>query len=320
MPPSFTLRIAADDPELEQHVYLTLHVQYSKTYPAAPATFTIKAPMGGLSADHLKTLTNEIQKKAKELARSKQEMVFDQIRQLCADFMNTNHTYQKPNVVKLEAKPTQSLATEMQVRAASAERAQKVKAALEADGQRQLEEERANRLANEMKRDTQRREQKIRADQERKQARERFLDRSEQDDSIVKFDNGAIKLEDGRSFNAVKILMHRNCILGKISAVEPILDSPTTGPSTIELDLHTFHFTPTYYSRSQGRKRLKEVESELQVLRGLSHPNLTRVYAAELKKSLEDGQVLFVLTQRPPSLTLKDVLEQSDTLRPEKAV
>ncbi|KIO29721.1 hypothetical protein M407DRAFT_226587 [Tulasnella calospora MUT 4182] len=250
MPPSFTLRVASDDPELEQHVYLTLHVQYSKTYPTAPATFTIKAPMGGLSSDHLKTLTNEIQRKAKELARSKQEMVFD-IRQLCVDFMNAHHTYQKPNVVKLEAKPTQSLATEMQVRAASAERAQKVKAALEADGQRQLEEERASRLAHEMKRDTQRREQKIRADQERKQARERFLDRSEQDDSVVKFENGGIKLEDGRTFNAVKILMHQNCVLGKISAVEPILDSPTPSACSVELDLHAFYFTPTYYSRSQ---------------------------------------------------------------------
>lgn len=148
--------------------------------------------------------------------------------------------------------------------------AQKVKAALEADGQRQLEEERANRLANEMKRDTQRREQKIRADQERKQARERFLDRAEQDDYVVKFENGGIKLEDGKTFNAVKILMHRNCawrfmvrdtgltgsqigVLGKISAVEPILDSPTPSPCSAELDLHEFHFTPTYYSRSQGQ-------------------------------------------------------------------
>ncbi|KAG8989771.1 hypothetical protein FRB90_002076, partial [Tulasnella sp. 427] len=317
MPPSFTMRIAADDPELEQHIYITLHVH--KTYPSAPATFTIKAPMGGLSASHLKTLTSEIHRKAQELSRNKQEMVFD-IRQLCVDFMNTYHTYQKPSVVKPEAKLTPSLATEMQVRAASAERAQKVKAAQEADGQRQLEEERANRLANEMKRDTQRREQKIRAEQERKQARERFLDRSEQDDSIVKFDGGSIRLEDGRTFNAVKILMPHPCVLGTISAVEPILDSPSPSASSMLLDLHSFHFSPTYYSRSQGRKRLKEIESELQVLRGLSHPNLLKVYAAELKRSPEDGQVLHVLTERPPSLTLKEVLEQSDTLRPEKAV
>lgn len=202
--------------------------------------------------------------------------------------MNTHHTYQKPSVVKPESKLTPSLATEMQVRAASAERvrahlllivveadgplefqAQKVKAALEADDQRQQEEERASRLAYEMKRDTQRREQKIRADQERKQAMERFLVRSEQDDSIVKFDGGNVQLEDGRTFNAVKILMPHACtfkilafktgfdekllgLLGKISAVEPILDTPIPSSKATELDLHSFYFTSTYYSRSQG--------------------------------------------------------------------
>ena len=69
---------------------------------------------------------------------------------------------------------------------------------------RQIEEERAHRLEDEMQRDRQRREKKLQADQQRKKERERFLDR-EQDDTTVRFAS-PVKIDDV-GFAAVKVLM-----------------------------------------------------------------------------------------------------------------
>ncbi|KAG8905299.1 hypothetical protein FRB99_000272 [Tulasnella sp. 403] len=300
MPPSITLRIASDDPELAPHVYLTLHVQYSKTYPSAPATFTIKPPLAGLSTDHVKELTTEIQKKAKELSRYKQEMVFDAP-------IKTLHDGRSPA----------SLAAEMKSRTEDAERVQKALEEREAHGMRERERERADRLAVEMQLDRQRKEKKLRADLEKKNARERFLNR-EHDESVERFTQ-PIVLGEGITFGAVKILLSEAVPLGRISAVEPIVESP--GSVEIPpLGLCSVLLTSAYYNRSQGKKRLREIEAEVQALRTLSHPNLARIYAAELKKNHEDNQTLIVLTDRAAPLTLRDVLEQSETLRPEKAV
>lgn len=70
-----------------------------------------------------------------------------------------------------------------------------------------------------------------------------------------------------------------------------------------------------------GRKRVREVETELRVLQSLRHPNLAPLYYTELRDSGHGGHpTLYILTQKPHALNLQDVLEQLDVLRTEKAV
>ncbi|KAG8961816.1 hypothetical protein FRC03_004923 [Tulasnella sp. 419] len=309
--PAFTLRITPDDPELKPHVFFTLHVLYNKTYPAAPATFTIKPPMAGLNQTHIKSLSNRIRDKAKELARHRQEMVFE-IQLLCAEYIGSNHTYQRPSRLK----ETKSLAAEMKARAQQTEKELQELAEKQADGLRQQEEDRAHRLAHEMALDIQRKEQRLRAEDEKRKAREIHL-RSESDDLTETFPT-AVRLTDDVSFRTVKLHTPRQDALGKVFLADPVLDSPSTPISPLEL--HTFVFSSAYYGRSQGKKRLRDLQQELEDLIPLRHPNLSSTYYAEIKKVEENGQTLNILTDRTPSLTLRDVLEHCDSLRYDKAI
>lgn len=81
------------------------------------------------------------------------------------------------------------------------------------------------------------------------------------------------------------------------------------------------HFTDIIYS---GRKKLKQVEAEINRLSGIVHPNLLRVLAVKLSMPHTDGNNhdsgrLVVLSEERPRLSLEDVLEDSDSLREGKA-
>ena len=62
----------------------------------------------------------------------------------------------------------------------------------------------------------------------------------------------------------------------------------------------------------------------MQDLVSLRHPNLVSFYAAELKEKTGSqhpkSQVLNVLTERIPSMSLQDVLEHCERISPEKAL
>ncbi|KAG8885633.1 hypothetical protein FRB98_001726 [Tulasnella sp. 332] len=323
MPPAFSLRVAPDDSNLNGHVFFTLHVQYSKTYPAIPATFTIKAPMSGLSQQGIKSLSNLIRDKAKQLSQIRQEMVFE-IHLLCIDFLTKNHTYQRPEqpAESIDTLVAVSLAAEMDVRAKHAEQAMQEQADKEADGLRKQEQERADRLAHEMQLDVKRREQTMRAEQERKKARESVLslDGDGRVDRNERFTN-AISIGEGlTTFNSVRIVGSRSGTFGKVLIVEPVLDTVGENDCLPPMELQSITFESAYYQRSQGKKRLRELETELQDLVTLQHPNLSLVYAAEIKRSDQGSQTLNLLTEPATSLTLEDVLEHSDGIRRDKAV
>lgn len=71
-----------------------------------------------------------------------------------------------------------------------------------------------------------------------------------------------------------------------------------------------------------GRKKLKQVEAEISRLSTISHPNLLRVLAVKLSLPHGNGAGparLVILSEERPSLSLEDVLEDSECLRENKA-
>jgi translation initiation factor 2-alpha kinase 4 len=82
------------------------------------------------------------------------------------------------------------------------------------------------------------------------------------------------------------------------------------------LELYVVTFESQYYTTSQGRKKLKQVEQEIQRLSTVRHTKLLSVYAVKLHIPHSSGPPqLMVLSEQLPLLTLYDVLEDSECLR-----
>lgn len=114
---------------------------------------------------------------------------------------------------------------------------------------------------------------------------------------------------------------------------DPVCDDVNT---TLPLELFVVTFQSHYYTTSQGsylsfhffvlansrsgRKKLKQVEAEIQRLTAVRHPNHTSVFAVKLTQPNSSGpSQLMVLSEQAPALTLQDVLEDCDSLREERA-
>jgi len=115
---------------------------------------------------------------------------------------------------------------------------------------------------------------------------------------------------------------------------DPMVDDVST---TLPLELYVVTFEAPYYSSNQGtsiplilcqrrancstgRKKLKQVEAEIQRLTTVRHQNLISVFAVKLNIPHSSGPPqLMVLSEQGPALTLHDVLQDCDSLREERA-
>lgn len=87
-----------------------------------------------------------------------------------------------------------------------------------------------------------------------------------------------------------------------------------------QLELLVVEFNSRYYSTAHGRKKLKSLADDLRRLARVRHTNLLAVLASKLSlPNTSSAPKLFVLHERRPSLTLQDVLEDSESLREDRA-
>ena len=106
--------------------------------------------------------------------------------------------------------------------------------------------------------------------------------------------------------------------LGIVHQAQPVADDEHSNDVLIEL--LSIAFDSRYYSTGQGRRKLKVLEAELQKLTIIRHPNLLAVLAVKLILPNSNSQPkLLILHERRPSVTLQDVLEDSDWLRESRA-
>lgn len=86
------------------------------------------------------------------------------------------------------------------------------------------------------------------------------------------------------------------------------------------MELHVVAFDSPYYKSSQGRKKLRHLEEEISRLVSVKHPNVLKTLAVKLHTPHSSGPPqLLVLSEQSPSLTLKDVLDDCDILREDRA-
>lgn len=90
--------------------------------------------------------------------------------------------------------------------------------------------------------------------------------------------------------------------------------------ASFHLEVFTVTFESRYYSTSQGRKKLKQLEAEIQRLCSIRHTNLLAILAVKLMLPHSSGPPrLVMLCEGRPSVTLEDVLQDSDSLREDRA-
>jgi translation initiation factor 2-alpha kinase 4 len=106
--------------------------------------------------------------------------------------------------------------------------------------------------------------------------------------------------------------------------------------ATLPLEVHTIEFNSEYYASSQGnhidpspvlliicmhtgKKKLAQLEAEIQHLMKVHHPNLLSVLAVKLSFHHFGRSRLAILSEQRPALTLQDVLEDCDGLREDRA-
>ncbi|KAJ3517042.1 hypothetical protein NLJ89_g752 [Agrocybe chaxingu] len=304
----FIIRVAHPEPDHASKISIHLHVKFPKTYPRlACPTFTIEKPIKGINDTQIMRLSQEVNSEAQRLRGF--EMVFT-IVTFVQDWMSKNIT---PVVG--------SLALQMNQRAMDEERVRRQRELEEA----QLEEERARQAAQvldeQIQADAMR--QMLAREQQYKARRRANSEATEVPQILGETETPTETFQDmemnGVKFNTVKLFHPRTVPLGLVYMAEPVVPDIT---SVTPLELFVVNIQSPYYTTSQGRKKLAQVEDEIKHLINTRHPKLLSVYAVKLTipRSSDSGpSLLVVLTEQTPALTLHDVLEDCDSLREDRA-
>ncbi|KAH9923827.1 uncharacterized protein B0H18DRAFT_1013542 [Fomitopsis serialis] len=308
--PEFIIKVSHPDPEHTDKIYFHLHTKFPKTYPTiACPTFTIQQPIHGLKTNDITQLSNTIHAEAQK--QKGEEMVF-QIVTFAQEWITHN--------VKPPVEVVGSLATEMNRRAHEEELAKRQKE----EEQAEQEEERNHQLALEL-------EEQIRVDAYRQQLeRERLQQvrkRAMSDATEVPTTEDLTPTESftqeiewqGARFSKVKLFHPRQECLGTMYQADPVCEDDDQ-KKTLPLELLSITFHAQYYTTTQGRKKLKQLESEIQRLTLIRHANVLTTLAVKLTSPTSSGSPrLIILTEQRPAVTLKDVLEDCDWLREDRA-
>ncbi|KIL60768.1 hypothetical protein M378DRAFT_906708 [Amanita muscaria Koide BX008] len=301
--PEFIIRVG--HPDAAEKINLNLRVKFPKTYPSfAYALFTIDKPFRGITPDQVSKLTHGINIEAQKLKGS--EMVF-QIVTFVQEWLVSN--------ISPPVEVVGSLALQMNQRAMDEERARRQREAEDLQREQERAAKEAEKIQAQIKEDAMR---QLLAREEFK-ARHRANSESTAvpvagDTLTESFDEMEV---NGLRFNTVKLFHPRNEGLGTVYLAEPVCDDVHT---TFPLELFVVTFDTHYYTTSQGRKKIKQVEAEIQRLVAIRHPNLLSVFAVKLNLPHSSGPPqLMVLSEQAPPLTLHHVLEDTEALREDRA-
>ncbi|KAF8345771.1 kinase-like domain-containing protein [Amanita rubescens] len=301
--PEFLIKIAHPDSD---KVYLHLHTKFPKTYPSlACPIFTIEKPLLGLTIEQVTRLSHAVNGEAQKCRGS--EMVF-QIVNFVQEWFSEN--------VRPPVEVVGSLAVQMTQRAMDEERARKQREAEDLAREQERVAREAEALQAQIKEDAMR---QLLAREEFK-ARNRAYSESTAvpvaGDTLTETFSVEIEV-NGLRFSTVKLFHPRNERLGTVYLAEPVCDDVNT---TLPLELLVVAFDTHYYTTSQGRKKIKQVEAEIQRLISVRHQNILSVFAVKLNMPHSAGAPqLVVLSEQAPALTLFDVLEDCESLREERA-
>lgn len=303
----FIIKVVHPDPYHAPKVFFHLHVKFPKTYPTlATPVFTVQRPIRGIAHDVEVALSKVIHSEAQKLRGS--EMVFQII--TTAQEWIADH-------VQPPSEASGSLATEMTRRATQEERERRQKEEEEAERQSVLAAQLEAQLQEKIQADAQKhlmaKEMQYKA--ARRRAQSDATEVPSAGDTLTESFPVEVELR-GIRFNVVKMFHPKRECLGTTYLADPLCDDVH---ATLPLEVHTVEFNAEYYTTTQGKKKLGQVEAEIQRLIKVQHPNLIGVLAVKLSFPHVGPPRLAILSEQRPSLTLQDVLEDCHCLREDRA-
>lgn len=294
---SFELILRPDTDALKTTVFVKVRFRLPKRYPLLPPIITVLHDGAkGISEAHLKILQDKLTSKAKELVNIGDEMVYELYTE-GQDYISLNND----EAAKHNDGPNYSLEEEKQRREQERQEAETRRNREESQKQMQEEQERASKIA-----------QLIREQTDRNSAAREEIERKK--GSVAFSENTNANREPGPSQNPASNAIHTNRAPddGQHSSrrietfIDPIEQDQTSihhvvvGPLILKKSLssiyvveaahkegltwqmETFEISSQHYSLSNGKRRLEEVEWELDKLRKLRSESLVNVLAAAL--------------------------------------
>ncbi|KAI0696604.1 hypothetical protein BC835DRAFT_1341525 [Cytidiella melzeri] len=303
--PEFVIRVRHPDPKHAEDTFFSLHVKLPKTYPklAAPA-FTVQPPTAGLKAAQLNAVLQAIQEHVQTLKDS--EMVFEAIDAAQA-WLTAN--------VRPSTEPIGSLAVQMARRAYEEEQERKQRQEAEAEHANERERQREQVIEEEIRLNA----EKLHQMRKRAMSDVTEVPMDEEDGPRTSSETFAQDIEwQGLRFRKVSLFHPEKELLGTVFQAEPVVDGE--GASSLQFELFTVNFESKYYSTAQGRRKLRQLETECLRLTRLRHAHLLSVLAVKLTLSnTSSPSRLSILRERRPSVTLHDILEDCDHVRESRA-
>ncbi|RIA85582.1 kinase-like domain-containing protein [Glomus cerebriforme] len=314
----FRLHLCPNEEELKKHIKVDLHVKFPKTYPRISPEIKIENARG-LSSAQLKQLQIEVTRKVK--ANVGQEIVYT-IAEFVREFITTNNKG-IPSVVKQPSFHAQMLSRNEQM-----SKVQHEKEMEEINKAKQIKEQEDLNLAQKIEEETQRRKEKMEVErQKRKQLKFKVSqelnkcgDHNSMQFTTIDFDS-LIMLDpdDSQSIPFKSVMLGPSIGKGPIGITYIVQATnfqikEVSIPLRHILALKDIEITNPHYLELDGKRKLEEIERDLDVLKKIRHPNTVMIYESELKRRLT-GWNLYILMEYARGGTLVDLLKKCGVVR-----
>lgn len=329
--------------ENEANVTVDLKVRFPKSYPNKPPELHL-INSKGLSAPVLRQLTNSLQQTTKQLLG--QEMMYDLSDHVRAFLANHNAPPSATSKLTLHEQMTirneQDLKVEREREQEELDRKRK---------EREAELRVQSDMMNEkIQQDLERKRQHARAAREQRKelgfSDSEIIDDSDDfhaqfDDPSSLVDNGDIKVIRFENLITVSIEKEENGVIpkricfhtvaigpcvgkgvvGETFSAQPLNYQLTGNNSTEDVDnlllpcllaIKRVDVTGSYYTTQAGKRKLQDIERELDRLRSLQHPHILNIYDARLDRSRMDRNswILHILMEYEQGGSLYDLLKK----------
>ncbi|KAI9320676.1 kinase-like domain-containing protein [Dichotomocladium elegans] len=342
-PPEFILHLVPMEPE-EAHVTIDLKVRFTKTYPNKPPELHL-VNSHGLAPQTVKLLGESLEKAAKEMVG--REMVYELADHARAFLANYNHPPPEGSKLSFHEQMVKRLENDLKVEK-ERELMEQTRKAEEEEAERRVESEMMNaKIQQEIERKRQQAQEVRRRRQELGyedgevdddlygQVIDSGAENTDHEDGLrhillngseidaVQFENltSVPFRNDQICFRAVALgpqISHEEIsetfcaqplgykIVGRDADTE---DDPQSLPSLVVV--RRVKVSGSYYMTPAGKRKLQEVERELDRLRSLQHINIVAIYDAKLERSkLEQHTwMLHILMEHAQGTTLYDLLQ-----------
>ncbi|RUS33243.1 hypothetical protein BC938DRAFT_472418 [Jimgerdemannia flammicorona] len=310
--------------EQERHAAIDLRVKFSKTYPRNAPDLKLENPRG-LSPAQVQQLQQQLPAKIRELMG--EEMIYE-IAAHIQDFLSMHNTPPPKGT-------TLSFHEQMLHRREENEKIKQEKQQEELDRLMKLEEaERQVELEsiNQKIQEELRRKKEMAREDKKRRKQLRFDGQEEDQDECgeeqaapvpqflsVTFDNLVVRNAENSEGVPFKTVVLGQCIskgqIGSAYIVRPVYFQPNKGNREVDtLMLREIEITAAHYLNPNGKKKLQEVEKELERLKSLRHPNVNPIYESKLERT-SAGWRLHVLMEYEGGGTLLDLLKRCGGIR-----